>query len=273
MALTGETQKSPALAKAILEFTYRRRAKEFGRLIRESAFDYPDPSAGGRIPPTPCRRSRRFESWFSWIPPPGSRRCGGNGDLRVKLAVEGLLDAYEAQWCTPVRLEVLGGARKEERSRLGRHFSVIPYRPVREDDWERAPSRWHGGCAMEVSPCHGSTSSSRRWPCRTMCGSTRSMRIFPKSPGAPVEALRTRIRRGFCSGALTGVRRFLCLFSRRTCGLDEEPVFGAQQRPCIENSRSFSASSPCSLLRPGRRNPSSTARTSPAGRVCPSSGR
>lgn len=60
------------------------------------------------------------------------------GDLRVKLAVEGLLDAYEAQWCTPVRLEVLGGARKEERSRLGRHFSVIPYRPVREDDWERA---------------------------------------------------------------------------------------------------------------------------------------
>jgi predicted nucleic acid-binding protein len=66
-----------------------------------------------------------------------------NGDLRVKLAVEGLLDAYEAQWCTPVRLEVLGGARKEERTRLGRHFSVIPYRPVREDDWERAiPLGW-----------------------------------------------------------------------------------------------------------------------------------
>jgi predicted nucleic acid-binding protein len=61
-----------------------------------------------------------------------------NGDLRVKLAVEGLLDAYEAQWCTPIRLEVLGGARKEERTRLGHWFSVIPYRPVREDDWERA---------------------------------------------------------------------------------------------------------------------------------------
>ncbi|MBU6181067.1 MAG: type II toxin-antitoxin system VapB family antitoxin [Verrucomicrobia bacterium] len=53
MALTGETQKSPALAKAILEFTYRRRAKEFGRLIRESAFDYPDPSAGGEDPADP----------------------------------------------------------------------------------------------------------------------------------------------------------------------------------------------------------------------------
>jgi len=61
-----------------------------------------------------------------------------NGDLRVKLAVEGLLDAYEAQWCTPIRLEVLGGARREERTRLGHWFSVIPYRPVRDEDGERA---------------------------------------------------------------------------------------------------------------------------------------
>lgn len=53
MALTGETHKSPALAKAILEFTYRRRAKEFGRLIRESAFDYPDPSSDGEAPANP----------------------------------------------------------------------------------------------------------------------------------------------------------------------------------------------------------------------------
>lgn len=68
-----------------------------------------------------------------WIE--GLRR---RGSLAVKLSLEGLLEAYEAQWCSPVRLEVLGGARKEERSRLGRHFSVIPYRPVREDDWERA---------------------------------------------------------------------------------------------------------------------------------------
>lgn len=61
-----------------------------------------------------------------------------NGNMAVKLAIEGLLEAYEAQWCTPVRLEVLGGARKEERNRLGIHFSVIPYRICREDDWERA---------------------------------------------------------------------------------------------------------------------------------------
>jgi predicted nucleic acid-binding protein len=61
-----------------------------------------------------------------------------NGDLHVKLALENLLEAYEAQWCAPVRLEVLGGARKEERLRLGRHFSVIPYRPACGEDWDRA---------------------------------------------------------------------------------------------------------------------------------------
>ncbi len=55
MALTGESQKSRALARAIMEFTYRRRAKEFGRLIREGAFDYPDasdsPDPASPIPP------------------------------------------------------------------------------------------------------------------------------------------------------------------------------------------------------------------------------
>jgi len=61
-----------------------------------------------------------------------------HGDMQVKLAVEGLLEAYEAQWCSPVRLEVLGGARMEERARLGKCFAVIPYRACREDDWDRA---------------------------------------------------------------------------------------------------------------------------------------
>jgi len=60
------------------------------------------------------------------------------GDMRVKLAVEGLLEAYEAQWCSPIRLEVLGGARMEERALLGKRFSVIPYRICREDDWDRS---------------------------------------------------------------------------------------------------------------------------------------
>jgi predicted nucleic acid-binding protein len=68
-----------------------------------------------------------------WIE--GLRR---QGQITVKLALEALLYTYEAQWCSPVRLEVLGGARREERVRLGRHFSVIPYRAARDDDWERA---------------------------------------------------------------------------------------------------------------------------------------
>lgn len=63
-----------------------------------------------------------------------------DGRLDIKLAVEGLLDVYEAQWCAPVRLEVLGGARPEERRRLGQHFSVIPYRGCDEGDWDRAIS-------------------------------------------------------------------------------------------------------------------------------------
>jgi hypothetical protein len=62
------------------------------------------------------------------------------GDIKVKLAVEGLLDAYEALVCSPVRLEVLGGARKEERRVLSKYFAVIPYRAVTAEDWERAIS-------------------------------------------------------------------------------------------------------------------------------------
>ena len=54
------------------------------------------------------------------------------------MALEGLLEAYEAQWCSSVRLEVLGGARPMDRARLGQHFSVIPYRVCKEQDWDRA---------------------------------------------------------------------------------------------------------------------------------------
>ncbi len=53
MALTGEKRKSPALARAIMEFTHRRKAREFGRLIRESAFDYPSGVSGETDPANP----------------------------------------------------------------------------------------------------------------------------------------------------------------------------------------------------------------------------
>lgn len=39
--LTGERKKSPAVAKAAAEFVRRCKAQELGRLLRESAFDYP----------------------------------------------------------------------------------------------------------------------------------------------------------------------------------------------------------------------------------------
>lgn len=60
------------------------------------------------------------------------------GDLSCKVALETLLEEYEAALCSPVRLEVLGGARKEERSRLMADFAVIPYWPIEEDVWELA---------------------------------------------------------------------------------------------------------------------------------------
>ncbi len=40
VALTGETKKSPAVAKAVDDYVKRALAKEFGSLIREGAFDY-----------------------------------------------------------------------------------------------------------------------------------------------------------------------------------------------------------------------------------------
>jgi len=66
------------------------------------------------------------------------------GPIEIKLAVEALLECYEARWCSPVRLEVLGGCRVQDRFRLSKYFSVIPYRPCREDDWERGlVLAWH----------------------------------------------------------------------------------------------------------------------------------
>lgn len=62
------------------------------------------------------------------------------GRIGIKLAVEGLLEVDEAQWCTPCRLVVLGGIRPAERDRLGQHFSAIPYRECGGQDWDRAIS-------------------------------------------------------------------------------------------------------------------------------------
>jgi Arc/MetJ family transcription regulator len=41
MKMSGETKKGPAISKAVIEFVRRKKAREFGRMLREGAFDYP----------------------------------------------------------------------------------------------------------------------------------------------------------------------------------------------------------------------------------------
>jgi hypothetical protein len=61
-----------------------------------------------------------------------------DGDVYVKLALEALLEEYEATWCGPVKLEVLGGARAQDRKALEEQFSCIPYLPMRDAEWDAA---------------------------------------------------------------------------------------------------------------------------------------
>jgi predicted nucleic acid-binding protein len=68
-----------------------------------------------------------------WIE--ASRR---DGDLTYKVGLENLLEAYEAAWCSPVKLEFMGGARKEDRKKLTFWFDCIPYRSVVESHWALA---------------------------------------------------------------------------------------------------------------------------------------
>lgn len=58
-----------------------------------------------------------------------------DGDLKAKVGIESLLGEYEAVLCAPVRLEVLGGARQNERERMARGFSCLPFLHVLDKDW------------------------------------------------------------------------------------------------------------------------------------------
>lgn len=60
------------------------------------------------------------------------------GDIATKVGLEGLLEEYEAASCGLVLLEVLGGARKQDRERLEGFFQCIPYLPADDGLWERA---------------------------------------------------------------------------------------------------------------------------------------
>ena len=68
-----------------------------------------------------------------WIE--GMRR---EGALEIKIALEALLEAYEATLCGPVKMEVLGGARREELAGIQYFFSLMPYYPFNEKIWEEA---------------------------------------------------------------------------------------------------------------------------------------
>lgn len=91
------------------------------------------------------------------------------GDLQVKVALEGLLDEYQACWCGAVKLEVLGGARKEERKALEFFFQTIPYKPMTDVAWERAKKMgWQMRDAGLTVPWNDVliASLSLEWGCR-----------------------------------------------------------------------------------------------------------
>jgi hypothetical protein len=60
------------------------------------------------------------------------------GSLEHKVGLEGLLEAAEAMFCVPIKLEVLGGARIQERKRMAAYFDCIPYRTIDETAWQFA---------------------------------------------------------------------------------------------------------------------------------------
>ena len=41
LKVTGQKKNSPAVSFAVRDFLNRRKAKNFGRMLREGAFDYP----------------------------------------------------------------------------------------------------------------------------------------------------------------------------------------------------------------------------------------
>lgn len=91
-----------------------------------------------------------------------------HGDLATKVALRALLDEYEAAWCSPVKLEVLGGARKEERRALEMFFGVLPYVECREPEWEAAKAlAWRAREAGHTLPTNdlliSATAAARGW--------------------------------------------------------------------------------------------------------------
>ncbi|MFO8028027.1 MAG: hypothetical protein R6U56_10215 [Opitutales bacterium] len=82
--------------------------------------------------------------------------------------MENLLEEYEAAWCSPVELEFMGGARKQDRKQLAFWFECIPYRPIEEKHWEGAKlNAWkHPGNLKILWLPLRLRSNQWRFPCR-----------------------------------------------------------------------------------------------------------
>ncbi len=58
------------------------------------------------------------------------------GDVLTSLAVENLIEEMQACFCGIVKLEVLGGARDDEKTVISNLFSLVPYVPQTEATWD-----------------------------------------------------------------------------------------------------------------------------------------
>lgn len=90
------------------------------------------------------------------------------GDLATKVSLRALLDEYAAAWCSPVRLEVLGGARREERRALETFFACLPHAECREPEWQSAKFlAWRARDAGHTFPWNdlliSATAAARGW--------------------------------------------------------------------------------------------------------------
>lgn len=65
-----------------------------------------------------------------------------DGDLPTKLAVKGLLDAFEGALCGPVEMEFLGGARPKEAAAIRTWFDVIPYLTNDQKLWRKVADNY-----------------------------------------------------------------------------------------------------------------------------------
>lgn len=61
-----------------------------------------------------------------------------HGRLDCKIGLESLIEQAEALICGPIRMEVLAGARPDERERMAAGLDLLPYRSFNETDWEFA---------------------------------------------------------------------------------------------------------------------------------------